>query len=191
MLFLDIETKNKWEVGESFKVEDLRISYVGVIDEEGKEYDFWEDDIDKLGEFLKTTDKVVHYNGFSFDMPVLANYLGHSVQDLAQIDLMVAAHKTIGFRPKLDDLANATLGRGKIGKGSDAVMYWDTGQLEKLREYCLMDVQVTKELYYYGIKHGIIKYYDRNGFIREMNIDWTLGEKLAKPEEAEDVLELF
>ncbi len=191
MLFLDIETQNNWKNGESFKVEDLRISYAGVINgETGEELDFWEEDIDKLKTLLLSGETVVHYNGFSFDMPVIANYTGPEILDVPQIDLMVAFYKRIGFRPKLDDVATATLGYGKIGKGSDAVMYWESGQLDKLKKYCIQDVHVTMDVYNYGKEHGKVKYFDRNGFKREVSIDWSLGEKEGEPA-SPDELSLF
>ncbi|WKZ31476.1 MAG: ribonuclease H-like domain-containing protein [Candidatus Dojkabacteria bacterium] len=178
MIFLDIETQNDWTSGDAFQIKDMKISYTGVIDSAtGKSYDFWESDMEKLGEMLKGADKIVHYNGFTFDMPVIANYLGEDVMNLPQIDLMVAIQKKIGFRPKLDDVANATLGHGKNGSGADAVRYWVSGDLESLKKYCLQDVKVTMELYDYGVEHGVIKYYDRSGFLKEAEIDWSLGEK--------------
>lgn len=191
MLFLDIETQNDWTAGEAFQIKDMKISYVGAIDSEtGKSYDFWESDMEKLGLLMKSADKIVHYNGFTFDMPVIANYLGDEVNDLPQIDLMVAANKTIGFRPKLNDLANATLGYGKNGSGADAVKYWALGDLDSLKKYCLQDVKVTMDIYDYGIKNGIIKYYDRNGFLKETAIDWSLGEKVTQVA-SDDVMSLF
>ncbi|MCA9374781.1 ribonuclease H-like domain-containing protein [Candidatus Dojkabacteria bacterium] len=194
MLFLDIETQNDWVNGDSFKIKDLKISFVGVINgDTGEELGFWEKELDSLGELLRKGDTVVHYNGFTFDMPVLANYLGDSITDIPQIDLMVAAYKTIGFRPKLEDLAMATLGHGKNGSGADAVKYWaagDTNSLQKLRDYCIQDVRVTKELYEFGEEEGYIKYYDRNGFVTEVQIDWSAGGKITEKTNV-DVISLF
>lgn len=185
MLFLDIETQNDWTNGDSFKISDMKISYTGVIDgETGEEMDFWEDDTEKLFEVMKETDYVVHYNGFTFDMPVIANYVGEEVLALPQIDLMHAAYRTIGFRPKLDDLASATLGYGKIGKGSDAVKYWAAGDLESLRKYCIQDVKVTMDLYDFGVENGYIKYFDKQGFVKQVDIDWDLGKR--EPEVVEE-----
>lgn len=191
MIFLDIETQNDWTGGEAFSIKDMKISYTGVIDAEtGRSFDFWESDMEKLGEMLKESDKIIHYNGFTFDMPVIANYLGDWVMDLPQIDLMVAMNKKIGFRPKLDDLANATLGYGKNGSGADAVKYWVGGDLESLKKYCLQDVRVTMEVYEFGVKNGYVKYYDRKGFLKETEIDWSLGEKIPA-EKNDDALSLF
>ena len=35
------------------------------------------------------------------------------------------------------------------------------GRLDKLKEYCLQDVKVTKQLYEHGRMHGVVSYYDR------------------------------
>lgn len=183
VIFLDIETQNDWTGGDFFKIDEMKISYVGVIDSvSNTEMDFWEDDMEKLDLVLKSADKIVHYNGFTFDMPIIANYLGPSVLSLPQIDLMHAAYKAIGFRPKLDDLATATLGHGKIGKGADAVRYWAEGDLESLKKYCLQDVKVTMDIYNFGLQNGFIKYFDKNGFIKEVQIDWKSGERGGEPE---------
>lgn len=187
-IFLDIETQNTWSDETGFTTDGLKISYVGVIEmETNKELDFWESDMDKLGELLKTADKVVGYNSISFDMPVIANYLGAWVKDLPQLDLMVAAQQKIGYRPKLNNLSNATLGKGKLGSGMDAVKYFAAGELDKLKKYCMEDVRLTLEVYQYGVEHGRIKYYDRNGFVRETEIDWKLGEKNVKHDQSDEI----
>ena len=189
MIFLDIETKawNNSEGVDFFKISDLEISYVGVIDETGKEMDFWEDDIEGLGKLLRSTDWVVGYNSISFDLPVIANYLGEDINNVPQIDLMVAIYKKIGFRPKLDDVANATLGYGKSGKGSDAPKLWEEKRLQELRDYCMQDVRVTKNLYDFVVRNGFVKYYDKSGFLRQTEIDWDLGKKV--PIESEEAVQ--
>jgi len=178
MVFLDVETQNSFTEEEAFTTDVLKISYVGVIDYDTKEeIDIWEGDMEKLRALLEKADLIVGYNSISFDLPVIANYLGKQVNDLPQLDLMVAAKAKIGFRPKLNALTNATLGKGKIGKGSDAVRYYAEGELDKLKEYCMEDVRLTMEVYEYGVKNGKIRYYDRNGFESETDIDWSLGYK--------------
>jgi DEAD/DEAH box helicase domain-containing protein len=186
MIFLDIETKS-WSDFMSFA--DAQISYMGVIDDDGKEIDFWEADLPKLKPILEKTDWIVGYNSIGFDLPIIGNYLGAEVNDLPQIDLMVAVYKTIGFRPKLDDLVTTTLGRSKIAKGSDAPIYWANGDLESLRKYGMEDVRLTKELYEFGKKNGYVKYTDKQGFVRQANINWDLGKKEKKV--VEQTLSLF
>lgn len=181
MIVLDIETVSR-NVEESnlkfFRMEDQELTYAGIINyETGEEIDIWENDIEKVKKIIFETDLIIGYNLISFDIPVLAKYVGKEANDLPMLDLMVAAYRAIGFRPKLNNLSNASLGRGKIGSGSDAGIYYNEGRLEDLKKYCLEDVRLTKELYDYGLKHGTIKYYDKNGFLRESKIDWSLGYK--------------
>ncbi|MBI2357230.1 ribonuclease H-like domain-containing protein [Candidatus Dojkabacteria bacterium] len=189
MIFLDIETQNDWTGGATFSLKELKISYMGVIDEDGKEMDFWEKDMPKLAPILKGASMIVGYNIFGFDMPVIANYLGGEVNYLPQLDLMVAVHRAVGFRPKLDDLTTATFGESKIGHGADAVRYFAAGDFDSLKKYCLEDVRLTKKLYEFGRDHGYVKYYDRSGFVREVKVNWKDGEKL--PPEESGMLSMF
>ena len=189
MIFLDIETQNDWSGMASFSTMDLKISYTGVIDENGKEFDIWEDDMDKLHKILKDASMIVGYNIFTFDMPVISNYLGPEVMDLPQLDLMVAVQKEIGFRPKLDALTTATFGEGKIGSGGDAVRYYAAGELDKLKKYCMQDVLLTKKLYEYGLDKGTVKYYDKSGFVKDTPVDWEKGKKV--PAEDAGMLSMF
>ena len=47
----------------------------------------------------------------------------------------------------LDSLARENLGICKTGKSIMAPsLYWD-GEIDKLKEYCLQDVRITKDLY--------------------------------------------
>lgn len=191
MIFLDIETQNDWTGGEVFKLSDQKISYVGVIDEQGNEYDFWEEDLPKIEPMLREADLIVGYNLVGFDMPIIGNYLGEEIVKLPNLDLMVAAYKKLGFRPKLDSLTTATLGASKIGSGADAVRYYAAGEYDKLKEYCLEDVRLTKRLYEYGRDNGSIKYYDKGGFVKDLEIDWDLGLSDAKKEEEPETMSLF
>lgn len=182
MLFLDIETKNSGDMN-FIKIETMEISYIGVIDDNGKELDFWEKDFPALKPLLEATDFIVGYNSIGFDMPIIGNYLGNEVNNLGQLDLMVALYKTLGFRPKLDDVVTATLKRGKTAKGSDAPIFWAKGELDKLRDYCMEDVRLTKELYEYGRDNGFVSYFDKQGFIKQVHIDWNIGKKEKKIED--------
>ncbi len=178
MIFLDIETKSGvFEHGDD-AMKKMEISYAGCIDYDTKELtSIWDkpEDYKKLGDLLFSTDMVAGYNLISFDMPIIANYLGEKVMDIPMLDLMVAFQKAAGFRIKLDNLCKATLGKGKIGSGLDAVKYYAAGELDKLKKYCDEDVRLTMELYDWGKEHGKVKYLDRSGFVVEMPIDWEDG----------------
>ena len=160
-IVLDIETQNLFERGNR-DASKLRISFVGIYDYGTNSYEgFFEQDLPKLWQTLEHCDRLIGYNIKGFDVPVMNAYYAGDLSKLSQLDMMEEVAKHVGFRLKLDDLAQATLGVGKSGSGLDAVKYWQSGELDKLREYCLQDVKVTKQLYEHGRMQGTVCYFDR------------------------------
>ncbi len=160
-IVLDIETQNLIERGNG-GMNKLKISFVGIFDYQTRTYDgFFEQDLPRLWKILEHSDRIIGYNTKGFDVPVMNGYYPGDLFKIGQLDMMEEVAKHTGFRLKLDDLAHATLGIGKSGSGLDAVKYWQAGELDKLREYCLMDVKVTKELYEHGRTQGKVFYFDR------------------------------
>jgi DEAD/DEAH box helicase domain-containing protein len=82
---------------------------------------------------------------------------------LPTVDLLVEIEKRIGFRVKLDDVAHATLGTGKSGHGLQAVEFWRKGEIQKLKDYCLQDVRVTRDVYEYALANQNVNFFDRMG----------------------------
>ena len=178
MLFLDLETKHlNYESAEARKTSELGVSFVGVYDDKSKNYhSIWEKDIPKLEKMIEKADRVVGYNIWYFDYAALQPCMKDiDLWKTPTLDLIVAMKLAIGFRPKLDDLARANLGETKLAKGIDAVDFWKKGELRKLEEYCLEDVRLTYEVWKLGEKNKKIKYYDKGGFVKEVDIDWTKG----------------
>ncbi len=61
----------------------------------------------------------------------------------------------------IDGLAEGTLGRRKTGHGSKAPVLYREGRYDELFAYNLQDVRLTRALFEYVLKHGIL--IDRNG----------------------------
>ena len=76
-------------------------------------------------------------------------YYAGDFQTFPSLDLLEVIAQSLGFRVKLDDVAQATLGYGKSGHGLQAVEWWKQGD-QKIKDYCLQDVKVTKEVYEFG-----------------------------------------
>lgn len=116
---------------------------------------------------------VIGYNIVRFDYAVLRGYSFAPVrEDRPTLDLMIPLYEALGFRPKLEDLAAATLGVGKLGDGLDAVRWFREGNLQKLIEYCKQDVQVTYDLYAFGKEHGYVLLRDRRKGTRRVPVNW-------------------
>ncbi|MGB4076878.1 MAG: DEAD/DEAH box helicase, partial [Minisyncoccia bacterium] len=91
---------------------------------------------------------------------------------IRSLDILVEVHKALGRRVRLQSLAEATLGKGKKGDGLKAMEWWEEGLYDKVREYCIEDVRLTRELYDYAREHGSLKYKDLNQK-KEVKIDTT------------------
>ena len=175
-VFLDLETK-KWfdEVGKRDPGK-LGASFVGLCirkgeKEEGKFLGFFEEELERLWPILEEADLIVGYNIKKFDFPVLAPYYPGRLDVLPVLDLFEVVKNEVGLKLKLNDLAKATLGMEKNGKGEEAVWFYKEGKLEKLAKYCLWDVRLTRDLFDYLREFGRIAYFDLKGEKREVEID--------------------
>ncbi|RBP38569.1 RNase H superfamily protein [Roseimicrobium gellanilyticum] len=124
---------------------------------------------------LRSASLVIGFNHVSFDYGVLGGYYAFDLaMELRSLDLMVDLEKELGHRPKLEDVAVATLGVGKTAEGLQAIRWWQQGKLAEIAEYCAYDVKVTKCVHEYGAQHGHVKYKDRNGREQQLAVNWTL-----------------
>jgi len=139
----------------------LKISVVGIYDYSTDKYQvFREHEIPKLSSILQTADQVIGFNIKDFDFEVLRPYLNFNIDDLPYCDLLLEITKVLGHRIKLEDVAQATLGKGKSGDGKEAVMYFRQGRWDSLEKYCLDDVKITKQIYDYVLKNKKLLYKD-------------------------------
>ena len=161
-IVLDLETQKLFEeVGGRGKNHLLKISVVGIYDYSTDKYQvFREHEIPKLSSILQTADQVIGFNIKDFDFEVLRPYLNFNIDDLPYCDLLLEITKVLGHRIKLEDVAQATLGKGKSGDGKEAVMYFRQGRWDSLEKYCLDDVKITKQIYDYVLKNKKLLYKD-------------------------------
>ena len=159
----DIETKNTFEdIGENNPAL-LDISIVCIHDSETDKYDsFLEDDFDRLWPILESADMLIGFNSDHFDIPLLNKHYHGDLTTIKSLDILKEIKNSIGKRYKLDNIANATLDEGKTGNGLEAITWWKTGEIEKIRKYCLDDVRITKAIYDFALKNNYLKYKEPN-----------------------------
>lgn len=179
----DIETKNFFgDVGSNDPAA-LDISVVCIHDSLDDSYkSFLEKDFQTLWTILEKADALITWNGNHFDIPLLNKYYSGDLSKIRSIDLMSKVRDVLGRRLKLDSVAEATLGRKKIGGGSDAMDWWNKGEIDKVIKYCIEDVKITKELYDYAMKHGLLKYKDLSvaGTVKDIKLDTADWERPAE-----------
>ena len=116
-----------------------------------------------------------------FDYAVLAAYTAKKLLSLATFDILEDVHRRVGFRLSLDHLGFETLNRGKSGDGLQALEWFKQGEMEKLTDYCRMDVELTRDLFQYGLDKGHLIYRTKQDDQRVMlRVDWNLENLLKK-----------
>jgi DEAD/DEAH box helicase domain-containing protein len=158
-IIFDIETQNTFQEVGSSDVTALDISVVCIYDSQTEQYSsFMVDELHKLWPILENTDMIIGYNSDHFDLPLLNKYYQGDLFQLHSLDILNEIREAAGKRLRLDQIAETTVGAGKTGHGLQAVAWWKQGEIDKIIQYCLDDVRITKEVYEYALKEGHLKY---------------------------------
>lgn len=174
----DLETRlGADEVGGWNNKQLMRIA-VGVAHDsaDGQFKVFFEEQANDLLALLKSADLVVGYNSRNFDYGVLAGYTKEPLAtSLPTFDIMEQLEKQVGFRLKLDNIAQHTLGAGKSGDGLQSLKWVKEGKMDLVRDYCIQDVKVTLDVFNFGLANKRIVYSDKKGNPVTLAVDWDLG----------------
>jgi DEAD/DEAH box helicase domain-containing protein len=181
-IVFDIETQNSFQDVGSYNPSLLSVSVVGVYFYETDTFEtFMEADLPKLWPRFERTTRLIGYNSNHFDIPCMQRYYQGDLKRIPSFDLLEEIQKALGYRIKLDDVAQATLGMGKTGHGLQAIDFWRKGEIQKLCDYCLQDVRVTRDLYEYALEHKHVKFLDRMGQLQTISINVDPPSEEAKP----------
>ncbi|MEK7513164.1 MAG: ribonuclease H-like domain-containing protein [Patescibacteria group bacterium] len=163
-IVFDIETKNTFEdVGGQEHIEKLEASVVGVYSYATDTYRAFEErEFPELGELFQRASLLIGFYSKKFDIPVMEKYFPFKIATIPHFDILEEIEKRLGRRIGLGHLAEANLGMGKTAHGLEAIEFWKHGELQKLKEYCLQDVRITKELYERIKSPGFLWIPDRN-----------------------------
>jgi DEAD/DEAH box helicase domain-containing protein len=154
-LVLDLETQRDFSEVEGRRNELLGVSVVGIYRYGADRYEtYLEAELRHLAPLLQEAELVIGFNIRRFDFPVLSPYLPFPVASIPVLDIIDDAVKQLGHRVSLESLCQATLGKGKSGSGLQALAWFKEGKFDLIKQYCLDDVRLTKELFEYGKQHG-------------------------------------
>ena len=177
-IVFDIETANWMSDTGTNDPTDLTIALVGIHDSETDTYEsFLEHEFPRLWKILEHADMLVGYNSDHFDIPLLNKYYPGDLTQIKSLDIMKEVYNALGRRLKLDAIAEGTLGEKKSADGIQSLRWWKAGEIEKVREYCIKDVELTKKILDHALTKGSIKYSEL-GKMREVKLDtshWLMG----------------
>ena len=172
--YFDLETqKSADDVGGWDNIHKMGLA-VGVIwDSLDQEFFTYEEkDASQLVEKLRTADLAVGFNIIGFDYTVLQPYSDFDLYEINTFDMLVDVKKNLGFRLSLNHLAQHTLNAEKSADGLVSLKWYKEGKINKIIQYCRQDVEITRDLYLFGEKHGFVKYQSRSGNNLELQVDW-------------------
>lgn len=148
--------------------------------------DFFTYEQDELGEMFSRMAKaslVIGFNSWSFDYEVLAPFAEimappfpkpFSLRKLPTLDLLRRVFAATHTRISLDNLSRATLGAPKSASGLLALKWWKEGKLAEIAAYCRKDVELTRDLYLYGLSQGNVFYTNKAGIKVNVPVDFTI-----------------
>ena len=170
-IFFDIETANEFaDVGKREPAA-LDLAMICIYDSADNSYkSFVKEELKTLWPILERADMLIGFNSEHFDLPLLARYYSGDLSRIRSVDLLKEVKAVLGRRLKLDTLAEATLGKKKLGHGMESIRWWRNGEVEKVRKYCIEDVRITKDLYDYARANGHLKYRDGED-LKEIPLD--------------------
>ena len=183
VIYFDLETKySAEEVGGWENIEDMGMSAGVIWDAAAEDFSVYlEHQIQDVIDHCRSADRIVGFNHIGFDYRVIAgaahvdsqmrSQLRTELAGLNNLDMLVELKKLLGHRLKLDSIARATLGAGKSADGLQALQWYREGQLDKIIEYCKVDVEVTRDIHRYALEHGKLHYDSRTG-IKTVEVDW-------------------
>ncbi|MGK5082172.1 ribonuclease H-like domain-containing protein [Bdellovibrionota bacterium FG-1] len=173
-LIIDVETqKLVQDVGGWDNIDKLGISVACAYDSKTDQFiGYREEELKKLIDLCEER-LVIGYNIRGFDLPVMVPY-GLNIQRIDAFDIMYDL-QTLTRQQflKLEAVARGTLGEGKSADGLMAVEWYKAGQIQKVMDYCMQDVKVTRDIFNFGRQNGFVKIQRSEEKIVQVSVQWN------------------
>jgi DEAD/DEAH box helicase domain-containing protein len=182
ILFLDLETqRSAEEVGGWQNKHLMRLAVAVVYDSREDSFDiFQEDRVHDLIAKLKTADLVVGFNIADFDYHVLKGYSPFRFSELKTFDILQEISRQLGYRLSLNHLAHKTLNMEKSADGLQSLQWFKEGKIEEVIAYCQKDVEITRDLFLFGLANGHLLFETKSGQLVRLPVDWNLSRILSQ-----------
>jgi DEAD/DEAH box helicase domain-containing protein len=172
---LDVETRRSAaEVGGWHRAGAMGVGTAVLYDSRTDAFRaYGQEEIPALTEVLEGAPLVVGFNLLRFDYAVLAPYApGRDFRRLPTLDMLAEIHGQLSYRLSLDNLARATLHTPKSADGLTALRWWKEGRTDLIEAYCRRDVEITRDLYLFGRRHGYLLFTNKAGLCVRVRAVW-------------------
>ncbi len=163
-IVFDIETKDSFDdVGGQENLRQLSLSVVALYSyNQDKYFCFDEHELAEAEKMFQQADLLIGFSSKRFDVPILDKYFSFNLAALPHYDILEEVEKSFGRRVGLNAIAGANVGLAKTSHGLEAIEMYKRGEIEKLKEYCVQDVKITKEIFDLIKKQGFLWIPQRN-----------------------------
>jgi DEAD/DEAH box helicase domain-containing protein len=121
----------------------------------------------------------VGFNIFNFDYQVLRGYTPIPLGKLKTFDILEEVTNCLGYRLSLNHLAHKTLQVMKTADGLQSLQWFKEGRLDEVIAYCRQDVEITKNLFLFGLANGYLLFTTKNDQLVRLPVSWDLAKILA------------
>lgn len=194
-VFLDVEVANEVFPPFSFsRAWELGIAVASTWSEKDLYVDWFRGESEALLKYLLGFERVVGFNTVRFDYKVIDGDLAILRKMVATlepqisrvppileealrgktVDMLLDVFDALGHRLALEAISEGSIQRRKRMSGVNAPILWRMGKRLEVIEYCRDDVGLERDVYAYGVEHGLIRYVDRSFGIMERRISWRL-----------------
>ncbi len=171
----DVETRRSaQEVGGWHRAEKMGISVAVLYDGAKDKYFYYEENnINQLINHLFSLDLIIGFNNKRFDNKVLSAYTHKNLHSLPSLDILELIRNQLGYRLSLDRLAEHTLEIMKSGDGLLALKWFKQGQFDLLKTYCKKDVEITRDLFLFGLWNQYLLFQNKAGRVVRLPVNFA------------------
>ncbi|OGW01160.1 MAG: hypothetical protein A2Z59_08000 [Nitrospinae bacterium RIFCSPLOWO2_02_39_17] len=182
IVYFDLETQRSAdEVGGWDNKHLMKMAVAVVYDSlDEKFYTYLESDVEGLVNKLLLADLVVGFNILNFDFAVLQPYTTVDLKNRVRcFDILKDVWDRLGYRVSLNQIAKSSLKIEKSGNGLLSLQWFKEGKMAQIIEYCIKDVEITRDVFLYGLKNGYLDF-EKNGQSVRLPINWDLKEMIGE-----------
>lgn len=178
----DVETRRSAaEVGGWGNASQMGVSVAVLYDSSADEYfSYGEEDLECMFDRMEAASLVIGFNSIQFDYEVLSAFRDAPasknkglLRKLPSLDLLQRVTEKLKHRVSLDNLGKSTLNIAKSADGIQALRWWQEGEIKKIEEYCRKDVELTKDLYLFGLKQQYLLFTNKHGQKVRIDVDFS------------------
>lgn len=173
----DVETRfSASEVGGWDQAHKMGVSIAVLYDsKEDNYFSYEQDQLQAMLERMASADLVIGFNSIRFDYSVLQPFAtGKNLPKLPSLDILQKVYARLNYRVSLDNLCKATLNESKSSDGLQALKWWKEGKLTEIERYCRKDVELTRELYLFGLREKYLLFSNRAGAKVRVPVDFSI-----------------